>query len=53
MEFFSILPACAGVILAIYRNDTGFCDSSRMRGGDPKEEQNKKNSNEFFPHARG
>ena len=53
MEFFSILPACAGVIQKKTWEKTEPQNSSRMRGGDPVAKLGYDTLVKFFPHARG
>ena len=53
MEFFSILPACAGVIPHTEPHTRPTQNSSRMRGGDPEKDKEAFGYQEFFPHARG
>ena len=53
MEFFSILPACAGVIPGATFAYKFYVDSSRMCGGDPRANYVVAGYLSFFPHVRG
>ena len=48
-----ILPACAGVILKYSGQLKAAFNSSRMRGGDPRQRRQYISQFKFFPHARG
>ena len=53
MGFFSVFPACAGVILSKRRETCLPSRIPRMRGGDPIRAEMYFNALEYSPHARG
>ena len=50
---YSVLPACAGVILWKKKLNDLFERITRMRGGDPGQRLNWSGRPEYYPHARG
>ena len=53
MGFFSVFPACAGVILGRFRPCVKTLSIPRMRGGDPDNGKSLVVFDLYSPHARG
>ena len=52
-DFFTVLPARAGVILAFIKINSSYWRTTRTSGGDPLIWKNEEPFDRYYPHERG